>query len=400
VLEGSVRTSGANLRITAQLIDARSDTHIWSESYDRELGDILAVQEDVASRIVAELEPALLGDVPQAQQIAADTYYRYLRGKFHLETGEVAQAITTLKKVVEEEPRFADGWAQLALAYFYSSPSRLLRDHSNDPNWDKLLATTEKVAEIDPDHPAVLIGDAWLAIERRRDYEFAAGNLELAVERYSDPEMVLRPAAHFATMIGRGDLALKFLRLAQDRDPLCGVCVYQFANTLMQFGQYGKAEQAILDWAALVNADGGGELTLGKARLLAGDLDSAEAAFDRRQDPPGRLYGQLAMRIARGENGGVQQDIAAFAGLNSYLGPIAVAELYAMSGNDDAAFEWLRKIADVNVSWVLATDLKSPFLAGLGDDPRWVELQEIAGIAPRQLEGLDFDPRITWSEDR
>jgi TolB-like protein len=104
ILEGSVRRSGNKVRITAQLIDARTDTHLWSETYDRELDDIFAIQDEISAKVVADLKLKLLGKAPQTEQIDPRAYDLYLQARYILHAGEEEQeprAITLLEKVVE-----------------------------------------------------------------------------------------------------------------------------------------------------------------------------------------------------------------------------------------------------------------------------------------------------------
>jgi adenylate cyclase len=81
ILEGSVRKSGNRVRITAQLIDARSDTHLWSETYDRTLDDVFAIQDDIAATVVAQLKITLLGEAPHVEETDPEAYALYLQAR-------------------------------------------------------------------------------------------------------------------------------------------------------------------------------------------------------------------------------------------------------------------------------------------------------------------------------
>ena len=82
ILEGSVRKSGNQVRITAQLIEARSDTHLWSETYDRQLDDIFAIQDEIALMVVEQLKITLLDAAPRAQEINSEAYMAYQQGSY------------------------------------------------------------------------------------------------------------------------------------------------------------------------------------------------------------------------------------------------------------------------------------------------------------------------------
>ena len=128
VLEGSVRKQGPRVRITAQLIDAGSDQHLWSDTYDRELTDIFAVQEEIAKAIAAELGDALgVGAIAKGVRVERPTedlaaYEDFLRGRqlFHQRGEGLLTARALLEKVVERDPAFAEAWAVLAGVYVVS----------------------------------------------------------------------------------------------------------------------------------------------------------------------------------------------------------------------------------------------------------------------------------------
>ena len=88
ILEGSVRKSGNKVRITAQLIEAGSDVHMWSETFDRELDDIFAIQDEIATEVVKVLQIQLLGEAPAATETDTAAYTAYLQGQHFLQTGK------------------------------------------------------------------------------------------------------------------------------------------------------------------------------------------------------------------------------------------------------------------------------------------------------------------------
>ena len=119
ILEGSVRRSGNRVRITAQLIDGRSDRHLWSENYDRELEDVFAVQDEIARNIVDAMEISLTPAQQHSIQTQATTtdmnaYDFYLRGRYFFERKEVAYAQQMYEKSIEQDPEFAQAWAALS----------------------------------------------------------------------------------------------------------------------------------------------------------------------------------------------------------------------------------------------------------------------------------------------
>jgi adenylate cyclase len=124
VVEGSVRKAGEKLRITAQLIEAASDTHLWSQTYDRELDDVFAIQDDIARQIAEVLQVKLLPDsLPSPTTDDVEAYEYFLRGRSFLHRlgyENVRSAIDMFEKATKADPEFARAWAGLALANAYS----------------------------------------------------------------------------------------------------------------------------------------------------------------------------------------------------------------------------------------------------------------------------------------
>ena len=120
VLEGSVRKAGDQVRITVQLIDAHSDSHIWSETYDRTLNDVFAIQDDIASKVVAQLKIKLLGAAPSARETDPEAYTVYLQAR-HLGRQETVEGLERSNemywKMLEIDPQYAPAWVGLANNY-------------------------------------------------------------------------------------------------------------------------------------------------------------------------------------------------------------------------------------------------------------------------------------------
>lgn len=125
ILEGSVRRSGDRVRITAQLIDGRSDRHLWSETYDRELKDVFAVQDEIARNIVSALEISLTPTQQHSIRKTATTtdmnaYDFYLRGRYFFERKEIDYALQMFEKAIEQDPEFALAWAAISECYAWT----------------------------------------------------------------------------------------------------------------------------------------------------------------------------------------------------------------------------------------------------------------------------------------
>ncbi|HET7777819.1 MAG TPA: hypothetical protein VFL07_04645, partial [Rudaea sp.] len=129
VLEGSVRKSGNSVRITAQLIKAGTDTHLWSQTYDRKLDDIFAVQDEIAADVVKQLKVTLLGAAPKVRTTDPEAYASYLQA---LQLGRLSTAEAykhsdaLLRKVLAIDPRYAPAWTALAENFYHEADQGLL----------------------------------------------------------------------------------------------------------------------------------------------------------------------------------------------------------------------------------------------------------------------------------
>ncbi|MEJ2185263.1 MAG: tetratricopeptide repeat protein [Gemmatimonadota bacterium] len=207
VLEGSVRVVGDRVRIVAQLIDANSDTHLWAETYDRELHDIFAVQSDVAEAVARALEANLSGrELEQIHQQPTDdlqAYTLFLKGMAAFDSGlpdDYTRGRASLEAALRVDPDFARAHAGLALllAATPSLTNRLPEDYH-----ERLGTAASRALELDP-----LSGHAWLARHAwlwsaRRDWLGAEEALQRARDLEPDDPYILLLGANYYWMLGR-----------------------------------------------------------------------------------------------------------------------------------------------------------------------------------------------------
>jgi TolB-like protein len=199
ILEGSVRKAGDRIRVTAQLIDARTDTHLWSETYDRTLDDIFAIQDELAVAMVDQLNIELLGQLPTVKRVDPDAYLLWLEGHQNVAYVNPDKAALLLEKVVEIEPDFADAWSDLSRAYLQMSTTFSQKDHAGDENWFKAETAIQRLFEIDPLHPLILGGQAWLTAEKKGGLQKAAALFEESIEHHPDSWDVIRIATFYSS---------------------------------------------------------------------------------------------------------------------------------------------------------------------------------------------------------
>ena len=243
VLEGSVRKQGQRVRITAQLIHAGSDGHLWSETYDRDLTDIFKVQEEIAQAITRELE-GIIGKRQVAVVASTDNleaYQSFLKGRarFH-RRDELLAAIDDLSSAVKLDPNFAEAWIYLAATW--AVLPGYVRDEARVARSETEIAAALKHAEaLAPKHPMALALRSRL-LENSGEL---AGALALLEESARLSAQDSTPTLWRGTLLLRSgyiEEAIAVLESAQRMDPLSGVITGYLALAYLSSGQYDKAE--------------------------------------------------------------------------------------------------------------------------------------------------------------
>lgn len=168
VLEGSVRKSGTRVRITAQLIDAENDQHLWSETYDRELNDIFAVQDEISAAIVTELKNKLGIEVRAAPKVLVaatpEAHEAFLRGRYLMEQRKPAtlnEAVSEFKKAIVADPDYAKAYAGLAVAISLQTQGQY-GDYTDKEAVDLSLPYAEKALSLAPNLPEAILAKAFV----------------------------------------------------------------------------------------------------------------------------------------------------------------------------------------------------------------------------------------------
>ena len=286
ILEGSVRKDGDRVRITAQLIDVATDTHLWSETFDRNLEDIFAVQDEIAQKIVRAIQETLsVGDVGNAAAAVADnrppsgsveTYELYLQGRHFLNQrgGDLEKALARFKKVVRTDPEYAAAWSGLAATYVvYPDYLPLNRRRS----LIDAREAAEKSLELKPGQAEPI---AVLGLVAAQDYRWSD-----AME-YFDRSIALNPGDPSAFLwkgiqlleVGYPDKAERALRKAVELAPGTGVNNSWLAVALLFNGEIEEAERYANRGRDLDHMYA--SVVLSEIYEMRGDLVSAAAMID------------------------------------------------------------------------------------------------------------------------
>jgi len=389
VLEGSVRKSGNRLRITAQLIDARTDTHLWSETYDRTLEDIFSVQDEIAATVVSHLKIELLGATPKVRETDPKAYALYLQARQLLRKGtakNLEESIAANQQAVAIDPGYAAAWVGLAATYLAQANKGL---KPIDESYGLAREAIQKALATDPDFAPAFRSLSRIASDYDGDLNAAALHLEraLALEP-TDPDTI-GAAAGLAQSLGRLDQALELDEYAVVRDPLNPA---RHGSLGYDFTRMGRLDDAIEHYrTALRLSPGrvGTQYNIGEALLRKGDAAAALVAMQQEEDENWRLMGVTMAQYSLGKKAESDATLAELIGKYEKESAYNIAYVMAHRHESDRAFEWLDK-AVANHDTGLVETADDPMFANIRDDARWMPFLRKIGKAPEQLAKIEF----------
>ena len=279
ILEGSVRTSGKQVRVTAQLIDVSKDVHLWSETYNGSLDDIFQIQDEITLKITNALKIQLgnkqLTSASDLLTDNAEAYQLYLRGR-HLwrqrNSESLHQAIELFKQAIALDPNFHRAWSNLAVA-LVNLPD-YDRSYNRKAQFEHGLEAANKALQIYPQSTEALIIKA----------DYAVSNCEISeAARLYENAIVFNPedpTAHhwyaiFLDMVGHTSKALEQIQTAHQIDPLISAVLGIEAQIYSNMGDYARAEE-LLRTAASLGIYGGSLHNVGLNYLLAGNIEKGK----------------------------------------------------------------------------------------------------------------------------
>ncbi|PYL91351.1 MAG: hypothetical protein DMF14_07205, partial [Verrucomicrobia bacterium] len=281
VLEGSVRKAGNSVRITAQLIKAGTDTHLWSQTYDRKLDDIFAIQDEIAADVVKQLKVTLLGAAPKVRTTDPEAYALYLQAvqlgrQFTAEPFQQSDAL--YRKVLAIDPRYAPAWYGLARNFGNETGQGLLPVKEG---FAQAREAAVRALAIDPDYAPAHAQLAWIAMYGDSDLAGAAQHLERALALDPVDMRVLTTSATLLQSLGRLDEALALEEAAIRRDPVNVTALFNLGYHQRMAGRLDAAIASFRTVLSLSPGNGGAHCQLGLALLLKGDAKGALAEIEQ-----------------------------------------------------------------------------------------------------------------------
>lgn len=407
ILEGSVRKSGQRVRVTAQLVHTRSDSHLWSQAYDRELQDIFAVQDDIARCVVRELRGALLGEPADAADEArleclvvaanrgrtGDTraHELYLQGRFLIDrhvSEDTATGIGYCRQALAIDPHYALAWAGLSRAY------------SNQASWgwaplaeanERSREAAMRALQLEPDLPEAHAELGWVRMTFDWDWRGAEQAYRRALAGGSGHCSIAVGASLLADNLGRNVEAVALARRAVEVDPLSYLSQGNLALRCFNAGLLDEAAGAVETALGLHPQGTLLHWVLGTIRLEQARLDEALQAFEQEGVASLRVQGRVMVHSAAGRNAQAQAALDELIRIGADDSAFQIGEAFAYRGQADPAFEWLeraREQRDPGVSQIQS----GPLLRKLHGDARWRPFLETLGFTEFADEALRAAP--------
>lgn len=289
VLEGSVRRAGDRFRITAQLIRADNESHLWTETYDRTWNDVFAIQTDVGARVAdslaVELLPAYQAAAERDGKVSPQAYEHYLRGRFYWNqrardfSSQLARAIEQFKLAIAAQPDYALAYAGLADAYnsiFFSNPGFGREAHSSARD------AIQRALQLDPRLASAHGTLAWMTMHFEHDWPLAERTFRRAMELDASDSLTRFRYSHVLALRGRLRDAEGEAAAARESDPLSA----PITNILAWYSYYGGAyAQALQRMREAAELEGNPT----KFNEFAAYLDAVQGKCDRAAGLLGRL---------------------------------------------------------------------------------------------------------------
>jgi len=396
VLEGSVRKAGTRMRVSVQLVKVADGYQIWSETYDRTLDDIFAVQDDIAQSVLKELRTALLGepsDSAASREAAAavaqavkgrstdpEAHRLFLHARYFIDrnSGEdTKKGIGYLKEALALEPEFALAWAELG------------RAHASEANWGWAPAAggfarsreaITRALALEPDLAEGHAGMGWIRMSHDFDFRGAQASYRRALELAPGNALVLIQSGFLAGNLGRFDEGIELGLRAVAQDPLSAAAHFFLGLIYWAAERNAEGAAALRKALELAPQHASARAWLSITLLGQGRIDEALVESLREPEEWGRLFSGALVHHAAGRKAESDEDLRDLAEKYGDVAAYQVAQVHAPRGETDLAFAWLERALtqrDPGIFWTKV----DPLLRSLHADPRWNVLLRKLGLA-------------------
>jgi TolB-like protein len=379
ILEGSVVDAGGRVRVTVQLVHAASDTHVWAQSYTRDLSDLLLLQQELAENVAKEVHSAALPPKTSARRVSPEAHDAYLRGRYNWFALNYETACQSFEKAIQLQPDYALAYSGLADYYLGGSVAGLLNPKVALPKGEVLA---QKALQLDGSAEEAHNSMAAAYFFYRWNWRAAEQESRRAIELNPNFAEAHHLYAFELLVLNRGDDAVEAQRIAQALDPFARP--WALGTLLDNLGKYKEAEIEIRQRLEALPTHRILHYELAQCLLMQGREKESmeELAEGIRFDGSEKLAADLRAAFTRAGNRGVQEwrlaDLKQKAS-KDYVSPLEFAFAYARLGQDDEAFRWLDKAYDDHVPGLIWLQQNSE-LNRLRGDPRYRALIRRIGL--------------------
>ncbi len=346
VLEGSVRKEGNRVRVTAQLINASNGFHLWSETYDREMTDIFAVQDEIARSVAGALKVTLLGQqaVPASKPAPnVEAYNAYLQGMYFYERrteADLGKAAGYYEQALSLDRNYAPAWAGLAEVRQYQAGQGYVPMAAG---YGEARAAAERALALDANLAEAHVALGSIQIWWDWDWVGADGSFQRALALEPRNAKVLVGAMDLARTLGRFEDALALGRRATELDPLSATAHWTLGFTALYAGRLEEALAALNKTLELSPEHPLARTTLARVYLAQARPQQALAEMEHQAELFWRLYGLALAHHALGQKKESDAALAEMIEKDQDTAAFQIAEVYAFRGEADRAFEWLER---------------------------------------------------------
>jgi TolB-like protein/DNA-binding winged helix-turn-helix (wHTH) protein len=386
ILEGTVVYSGQKVRITAQLIRARDDRHLWSEKYERSITDILELQSEVAREIASQIQLKLTPQertyLTRSRPVNPNAYEAFLKGKFFMAKGigGISKSIDFFRQAIELDPLQAESYASLAVTLCYAG---LYGFRPSGETYPEARVAALKALELDESSATAYT--ALAEVKAGYDWDLAGAEADYKRALQFNPSYLPTRIqyAECLTRLGQYDEAIKESQRALALDPVSPLGQVAQAMIFFRCRRYDEAirfsKQALDLEPSIVNAlwwqglsyEGKGRFPDAIASLTKAIGMSEELLF---RALLGHVYGRAGERA---KALGILNELSDMVKVR-FVSPMDFAMLYAGMGDADLAFQWLEKAREVHDARI--HEVRSMEFDSIRADPRYADLTRRVGL--------------------
>jgi TolB-like protein/Flp pilus assembly protein TadD len=386
IVEGSVRQEGKRVRISAELVDASKGFEIWSQSYDRELTDILSLQDEIAHSITGAVAQHFLGHTasatparPTPQSIDPEAYKAYLQGQYYFaqRTWEgIDRAITLFTQTTTRAPQYAEGFAALANAHATAA-----LNFQGPGSVPAALNAVKEALALDQNNPTALIARA-IAELIQWQWRAAAADLRHLEQLHANSAEVWHLRAVFFDYMALPEFASTAAEKAVQLDPLSYIDRYNLALYRMLEKRYDDAVRIAAEAWALQPAQPelqmlNVQIALGRKDMASAERTLASLVAQEGENSPNTAGARFYIDAAKKDFAHAHTIVNAVAASFPTSGTIAtdLGTAYAMTDDLDSAIKWYRKAFELRDPQFMRVPYANPQLTNLYVDPRWKALR-------------------------